>query len=277
MCHHSLLVALQLMLPRVVREVGSVLPVHITVGQRDGCEVVVVGMTVPIHIQSEEVGVIQFPFATYSSRGIVVAEVVGLDVHTRVLAAGTVDALAVEGTICIEFYVLIECVGEVFCHLPVGVSVYGLVARVGDHKFRLMRVFPRGVLPSVAMLQLEIGVAAQLAEIQSDAVVLAQFAIGTASCGVLEQETFRVVLLRDDVHHTCDGITSVECRGSSFHNLNLLDVVRVDESEVILPAIVTMDAFAVDENEDVVVAQTVHLHLTAHVTFVEGEGSRQSR
>ena len=107
--------------------------------------------------------------------------------------------------------------------------------------------------------------------------MLAQFAIGTASCGVLEQETFRVVLLRDDVHHTCDGITSVECRGSSFHNLNLLDVVRVDESEVILPAIVTMDAFAVDENEDVVVAQTVHLHLTAHVTFVEGEGSRQSR
>ena len=127
------------------------------------------------------------------------------------------------------------------------------------------------------MLQLEIGVAAQFAEVQRDAVVLTQFAIAATSCGVLQKDSLRAVLLGDDVDHTGNGITSIECRRGSLHNLNPLDVVRVDESEVILATIVTMNALAVDEDEDVVVAQTVHLHLTAHIALVEGKRSCQSR
>ena len=37
-----------------------------------------------------------------------------------------------------------------------------------------------------------------------------------------------------------------------------------------------MQALAVNENEDVGVAQPVHLHLAAHVVFAEGETGRQS-
>ena len=81
----------------------------------------------------------------------------------------------------------------------------------------------------------------------------------------------------DDVDDTSDGIGTIERRGSSLHNFNLLDVVRVNESEVVLASVVSVNAFAIDEDEDVVVAKSVHLHLTAHVPFVEGKRSRQSR
>ena len=127
------------------------------------------------------------------------------------------------------------------------------------------------------MLKLEISVAAQSAKIQGDAVMLAKLAIGTASCGVLEEESFGGVLLRDDVHHTSDGITSVECRRGSLHNFNLLDIVWVNEPKVVLTTIVTMNALTVNEDEDVVVAQTIHLHLTAHVALVESKRRGQSR
>ena len=69
------------------------------------------------------------------------------------------------------------------------------------------------------------------------------------------------MLLRDDVDHARDGIRAVEGRRSSLHNLNLLDVVRVDEREVVVAAIVAVQAFAIDQYEDIGVAQAVHLHL----------------
>ena len=128
MCHRTLLVALQLVLPRVVGEVGGMLSVHITIGQGDSGEVIVVGMTIPVHIQGEHIGCVHSPLATYSGRSVVVAQIIRLHIHPRMLAAGSIDAFAVDGTVSIQFQILVDGVGEVLCHLPVGVAVRGLVA-----------------------------------------------------------------------------------------------------------------------------------------------------
>ena len=53
--------------------------------------------------------------------------------------------------------------------------------------------------------------------------------------------------------------------------------MRVDKREVVLPTYVAMNAFAVDENEDVAIAKAIHLHLRAHVILVERKRGHQAR
>ena len=84
-------------------------------------------------------------------------------------------------------------------------------------------------------------------------------------------------LLCDDVHHACHGVAAVERRLRALHDFDALDVLRVNQPEVVLAAHVAVDALAVDEDEDIAVAQSAQLHLAAHVALAEGKRGRQPR
>ena len=84
------------------------------------------------------------------------------------------------------------------------------------------------------------------------------------------------MLLGNDVDDAGHRVATVERTLRPLHNLNLLNVLRVNQAEVVLAAHVAMNALAVDEYQYVVVAQAVELHLTAHVALAEGERCRQS-
>ena len=75
-----------------------------------------------------------------------------------------------------------------------------------------------------------------------------------------------MVFLSNDVHHSCNGIATIESRRCSLHDFDSLNVVRVDEPEVVLSSHIAMNALAVDEDENVVVAQTIHPNLPIDTT-----------
>lgn len=79
------------------------------------------------------------------------------------------------------------------------------------------------------------------------------------------------MLLRDDVDHSSYGVASVERRGGSLHNLDALDVGRIQQVEVVLPTHVAVHALAVNQDKDVVVVQPVELDVAAHTPVVERE------
>ena len=83
------------------------------------------------------------------------------------------------------------------------------------------------------------------------------------------------MLLRDDVDDASHRIAAVQGTLRPFDNLDALDVVRVNQSEVVLTTHVTMQTFTVHQDKYVGVAQTAKLHLTAHITLVEGKRCRQ--
>ena len=95
------------------------------------------------------------------------------------MSAGAVDAFPVDAAVGIDFGVWRWVIGDMLRHLPVGVAVYGLVARIGDVILRLLQGFLRRVLPPVAVLQLEIGVARQPSIVQRNAVVLTNVTIAS--------------------------------------------------------------------------------------------------
>ena len=62
------------------------------------------------------------------------------------------------------------------------------------------------------------------------------------------------MLAGDDVDDARNGIGTVECTRRSFYNFYLLDVLRVDETQVVLAAVVAVQTTTVDEDEHVAVA-----------------------
>ena len=107
--------------------------------------------------------------------------------------------------------------------------------------------------------------------------MLANVAIRAYAAGVLDHQSLLGVLAGDDVDDAGYGIRAVERRRGPLHYLDALDVVRVDEREVVLAAVVAMQAPAVNEYEHVGVAQSVHLQVRPHVVLAEVEAGRQSR
>ena len=133
-----------------------------------------------------------------------------------------------------------------------------------------------GVLPAVGVLELEVGQRAETAVFQAGGVVLAQVHIGAEARSVFQQQAFVAVLARDDVDDARDGVAAIQGGGCALDDLYLLDVLRVDQREVVLAAHVAVDALAVDQDEDVAVAQAAELHVRSHVVFIEGERGGQA-
>ena len=107
--------------------------------------------------------------------------------------------------------------------------------------------------------------------------MLANVAITAQTRGVLKHHALFAVLLGNDVDDTCNSIAAIECTRRPLHNLNLLDIVRINEREVVLVAIITMQTPSVNQYQHIRVTQTVHLQSRTHVILTEVEARRQPR
>ncbi len=199
-CHGAPLVALHLLLSG---EIGHIVPdraVYNTVCQRHGGKIMIVRMSVPVYIKPDEIIAPEFKFSSRSQRAVVILKIVSLHVARRILAARAVDALPVYRPVGIQFELRRRVPRQPLGNLPIGVPVHGLVSRVGDEELGLRRVFDRRVLPSVAVLKLEIGVRAHLAKPHGEAVVLPDVSVAAGSGGVLYQQS-AVVPACDYIYH----------------------------------------------------------------------------
>ncbi len=84
------------------------------------------------------------------------------------------------------------------------------------------------------------------------------------------------MFLGDDVDDSGYRIRAIEGARRTLHDFYLVDVVRIDERQVVLAAHVAMDALAVNQDQDIAVAQATQLHLRAHVVFAKGKRSREA-
>ena len=275
--HRATLVALQRF---IVTEIGIIggeisLLVQSVTHRPLCCVVIIVRVTVEVYVECHLVGFVQLPLASTSKTLVAILQVVELHVD-GVFAARTVNAFPVGTSVGIKLQSFQGLVRQPLRYLPVGVTVHGLVARVLNEKLSLAWVLGGRVLPAVGVLQLEVRVTPQLADGDAQTVMLAQIAVAATTGAVLNEQPL-VVLLGDDVHHASYGIRAVECRRGSLHYLNLLDVLWVYEAQVVLPAHVAVYAFAVNQHQDIGVAQSVQLHLRPHIVLAECERSRQPR
>ena len=289
--HHPLLVALQLALPghHSYREPLAVLIAVFLADEQHivvvlGGIVVVIGVFVPIDIQRQVIRLFTFhfslftpqiPFAADRCRGVVVTQIVGIDIAAGVRAVGGAeDVFLVVGAFGIEFQTVKRLIGQAFCQLPVAELVHRLVLAVCQH--HPLGILLRCVLPSVVTLQLEVGLTVHLADTEGQRVVLSQAVVGAIAGDVVCIEPLLGMLLGDDVDDAGHRIAAVEGTLGALHDLYLCDVVGVDEREVVLAAHIAVNALAIDKYQDIVVAQTVQLHLGTHIALVEGKRGGQS-
>ena len=199
-----------------------------------------------------------------------------MDVELGVFPVGTVNAFPIIGAAGIEFQLVGGREGDLFADLGVGVPVHGLVLGIGDGRLGARGMLHGGILPAVGVLQLEVGQRAETAVFQADGVVLAQVFVRPAARAVLQQQTFVPLLARNDVDDARDGVAAVQGGGSALDDFDFFDVLRVDQRKVVFAAHVTLYALAVDQDQDIAVAQAAELHVRTHVILVEGKGCRQS-
>ena len=109
-------------------------------------------MSFPVGIQGNHIRTVQFPFPTNRCRGIVILEVVCLDINTWMMTAGAIDTFPVDAPVSIELDLLRQLVCQSFGQLPVGMSVHGLITGVGDMILGLLYRLLSGVLPAVGVL-----------------------------------------------------------------------------------------------------------------------------
>ena len=99
--------------------------------------------------------------------------------------------------------------------------------------------------------------------------MLAQVHVRSSAGGVLQIESLVIMTAGYDVDYAGHGVAAVKCTACSLYNLYVVYVVRVNPAQVILAAVVTVKAFAVNHYQNVVVAQSVQGHLAAHVAGIE--------
>ena len=116
---------------------------------------------------------------------------------------------------------------------------------------------------------------AELANLEGDRIVLTKVVVHAVSSGIVHIDTCFGVFLCNDVDDTRHRIAAIQGTLCAFHYLDALYVMRVNQSEIVLAANVAMNALAVNENQNIVIAQPVQLHLASHIAFVEGKGCRQ--
>ena len=84
------------------------------------------------------------------------------------------------------------------------------------------------------------------------------------------------MLLGDDIDDTSDGIASVERTRGSLHDFYLLDVMRIDKSQIVLASIIAIESMTINQNEHIRIAQTIHLQMGAHIVLAEIERGSES-
>ena len=84
-------------------------------------------------------------------------------------------------------------------------------------------------------------------------------------------------LIRDDVDDTPDSIRAVERRGRTVEHLDALDAAHIDARQVDVTRDVAREFLAVDEDEQVFIAQSVHAEEGTHGTGRHGHLREHSR
>ena len=124
--HGATLVTLQFLVIGEVRIIRREVAIRvIAVGKGDRRIVIIVGMTVPVHVERHLVGLVQFPDAAKSQTLVTIHHIVGLHIDSRVFAAGPIDALPIGAALGIELQILQRFVGQTLGDLPVGVAIDG--------------------------------------------------------------------------------------------------------------------------------------------------------
>ena len=165
-------------------------------------------------------------------------------------------------------------IGDTLSYLPVAELVHRLVLAVRQH--RGFGPFFSRILPAVITLQLKVCLRVELTDRETHRVVLAQVVVRTIASAVISIDPFLGMFLGNDVDDACHCVRTIKCTLRTLHDFYLLDVVRVYQAQVVLTTYVTVDALAVNQYQDVAVAKTVQLHLTAHVALVERKRRRQA-
>ena len=162
-------------------------------------------MTIPVHIECHLICLFQFPDTASSQTLITICHIIGLHVDGCILATGAINTFPIGATLSVELQILHGLVGETLRNLPAGMTVDSHIPRVLNQELRLPGIFCGRILPAIAMLQMEVRIALELANGNTQAIMLTQIAIAATTGTVLHQETF-IVFLRDDIDDTCDGI-----------------------------------------------------------------------
>ena len=217
-------------------------------------------MTIPVYIECQLVCLIQLPDTTSSKTLVTIFHVVGLHIYCCIFATGTIDTLPIRTTLSIKLHILHRLERKALRNLPIGMAINRHVTRVFYQELCLARIFCSCILPTIGMLQMEVGIAFQFADSDTQAIMLAKIAIATTSCGILYQKTL-VVLLRNDIHHASNRIRAIERTRSTFHDFYLLNVLGIDKSQVVLSTYIAMNTLAINQYQDIVVAQAIQLHL----------------
>ena len=187
------------------------------------------------------------------------------------------DALGIIAALGIELGTRRQGIGEPLAQLPVGKVVRRTVTAVRDHHG--LGIFLRGIAPSVVVLHLEGGVAGGTPHRHAHGIVLPHVVIATVSGHILGRHSAlgkECMPAGDDVDHSCHGVTAIECRLRPTDNLDVVYVMRIYQAQVVLAPHVAVNTLAVDKDEDIRIAQSAHLHLAAHVAFVEGKRGSQA-
>ena len=70
----------------------------------------------------------------------------------------------------------------------------------------------------------------------------------------IRQAHFIPVLFRDNIDNTGDSVRAIQGRGGTFYDLDTFDIGGVDNTQVVLSAGISVDPFAIDKDQDVIVA-----------------------
>ena len=154
-------------------------------------------------------------------------------------------------------------------------AVHSLVLRVFYQMLCLTGILGACILPAIGVLQLEVRIASEFPDGKAHTVVLTDITIAPYPRAVLCKQSF-VMLLGNHIDNASDGIRAIERTGGTLHNLDLLDVVRIDEIQVVLTTHVSMNALTVNKDQDIVVTKSVELHLRSHIVLVEGKRCRKT-
>ena len=78
------------------------------------------------------------------------------------------------------------------------------------------------------------------------------------------------ILLGNDIDDSGNRIRTIEGRRSSFDDFDPFDVGCINDTQIILPTNISGHTFPVNQNQNIVIPQSVHLNAAAHITGIEG-------
>ena len=91
--------------------------------------------------------------------------------------------------------------------------------------------------------------------------MLAKIIVRPVASAVVGIDSFLSMFLGNNIYNTSHRIAAIECTLCSLYYFYFLNVVRINQSKVVLATHITMNAFAVDKYQNIAVTQTVELHL----------------